>query len=200
VITFLVQYRAFLRLMLLPVLVAVLIPLSKVARTLAVRLMYWFAFRGINVKKAQAVAADRLGERYANDLQDPAASAVLKADEAVVITASPDFMARPWLERFLGVPAANVFGAVLEERNGRFTGRTFDIPIGEKKVELLKKSGKGEGASTTGYGDHPTDLPFLQACDKGVLVQAEHEVKDVPEGIEQVSASPFPFGQLPSQA
>ena len=38
VVNFLVQYRAYARLMLLPVLVAVLIPLSKVARTLAVHL------------------------------------------------------------------------------------------------------------------------------------------------------------------
>ena len=116
VVNFLVRYRAFVRLTLLPVLVCVLIPLSKVARTLAVRLMYWFAFRGINVEKAKRVAAGGLVERYASDLQDPAASAVLEADEAVIITASPDFMARPWLERFLRVPAANVYGARLEER------------------------------------------------------------------------------------
>ena len=56
VVNFLVRYRAFVRLTLLPVLVCVLIPLSKVARTLAVRLMYWFAFRGINVEKAKRVA------------------------------------------------------------------------------------------------------------------------------------------------
>jgi len=200
VITFLVQYRAFVRLLLLPLLAPILIPLSKVARTLAVRLMYWFAFRGINTERARRVAADQLGERYANDLQDPATSAVLQADEAVVITASPDFMARPWLERFLRVPAANVYGAVLEEKNGRFTGRTFDIPIGEKKVELLQASGKGEGASTTGYGDHPTDVPFLQACDHGVLVQAEgHELSEMPAGIELQRPSPFPLSRLPAE-
>jgi len=197
VINFLVQYRAYVRLMLLPVLVAVLIPLSKFARTLAVRLMYWFAFRGINVARAQHIAAEGLVERYANDLQDPAASAVLEADETVVITASPDFMARPWLERFMRVPAANVFGAVLEERNGRFTGRTFDIPIGEKKVKLLAQSGKSEGATTTGYGDHPTDIPFLRACDRGVLVQAEgHEMKEIPEGLELQRPAPFPRSKL----
>lgn len=200
VVHFLVQYRVYARLMLLPVLVAVLIPLSKVARTLAVRLMYWFAFRGINVAKANRIAADKLVERYASDLQDPVASAVLEADETVVITASPDFMARPWLERFLRVPAANVFGAKLEERNGRFTGRTFDIPIGEKKVELLAQSGKSEGATTTGYGDHPTDIPFLRACDRGVLVQAEgHEVKDArypTDGLEVQRPVPFPRSKL----
>ena len=200
VVNFLVRYRAFLRLTLLPVLVCVLIPLSKVARTLAVRLMYWFAFRGINVEKAKRVAAGGLVERYASDLQDPAASAVLEADEAVIITASPDFMARPWLERFLRVPAANVYGATLEERNGRFTGRTFDIPIGEKKVELLARSGKSAGATTTGYGDHPTDIPFLRACDRGVLVQAEdHELKDErypTDGLEVARPVPFPTEKM----
>jgi hypothetical protein len=38
--------------------------------------------------------------------QDPAASAVLAADDAIVITASPDFMARPWLEQYLKVSSA----------------------------------------------------------------------------------------------
>ena len=36
-------------------------------------------------------------------LQDPAASAVMNADDAIIITASPDFMARPWLEKYLKV-------------------------------------------------------------------------------------------------
>ena len=46
-------------------------------------------------------------------------------------------------------------------------------------MELLARSGKSAGATTTGYGDHPTDIPFLRACDRGVLVQAEdHELKD----------------------
>merc|ERR1712106_715269 len=76
------------------------------------------------------------------------------------------------------------------ERNGRFTGRTFDIPIGEKKVKLLAQSGKSEGATTTGYGDHPTDIPFLRACDRGVLVQAEgHEMKEIPEGLSHRAAA-----------
>ena len=65
------------------------------------------------------VAAEALSPRYAADLQDPAASAVLAADAAVVITASPTFMAKPWLEKYLGVPASNVYGADLLERNGR---------------------------------------------------------------------------------
>ena len=60
-----------------------------------------------------------LPERYVADLQDPAASALLTADDAVVITASPTFMARPWLEKYLGVASANVYGAELIERHGR---------------------------------------------------------------------------------
>merc|ERR1711871_1071537 len=106
VIKFLVMYRAIFRLLLLPLLSATLIPLSKVSRSLAVRIMYWFAFRGVRVDKAKQIAAN-LGLRYARDLQDPAASAVLAAESAVVITASPTFMAQPWLEKYLGVPAAN---------------------------------------------------------------------------------------------
>ena len=98
------------------------------------------------------------------------------------------------------MPAANVYGATLEERNGRFTGRTFDIPIGEKKVELLARSGKSAGATTTGYGDHPTDIPFLRACDRGVLVQAEdHELKDErypTDGLEVMRPVPFPTEKL----
>ena len=46
-----------------------------------------------------------------------------------------------------------------------------DIPIGETKVRLLKSSSVAStAASTVGYGDHPTDVPFLEACDRGVLV------------------------------
>jgi predicted mannosyl-3-phosphoglycerate phosphatase (HAD superfamily) len=27
------------------------------------------------------------------------------------------------------------------------------------------------GTRMTGYGDHPTDVPFLEVCDRGVLVE-----------------------------
>jgi len=194
IIKFLVKYRALLRLILLPLLSATLIPLSKISRSLAVKIMYWFAFRGIRVDKAKQIATD-LGERYARDLQDPAASAVLAAEAAVVITASPSFMARPWLEKYLGVPATNVYGAELGERNGRFTGQlTTEIPIGETKVELLKASVAAGAGATVGYGDHPTDVPFLEACDRGVLV---HELKDGQAGsCEYQPASPFDLSKL----
>ena len=65
------------------------------------------------------IAADLLSARYVTDLQDPAASAILAADDAVVITASPTFMAQPWLSQHLDVPSSNVYGAELFERNGR---------------------------------------------------------------------------------
>jgi hypothetical protein len=134
VIKFLVHYKAWLRLLVSLPLAALLIPLSKVSRSLAVRVMYWLAFRGVRVEKAERIARERLGDSYVRDLQDPAASAVLDADEAVVITASPTFMARPWLGKYLGVSESNVYGADLEVVNGRFTGKTGDLPIGQKKV------------------------------------------------------------------
>uniref|UniRef100_A0A7S4BKE9 LNS2/PITP domain-containing protein n=1 Tax=Chrysotila carterae TaxID=13221 RepID=A0A7S4BKE9_CHRCT len=187
IIAFLVRYRAFLRLAVSLPLAAFLIPISKVSRSLAVRIMYWLAFRGIRVDKAQAIAATFLSERYVRDLQDPAASALLSADEAIVITASPTFMAAPWLGRFFKVPASNVRGAELESRNGRFTGRTAAIPIGETKADILRAFDL-RGARTVGYGDHPTDVPFLRACDRGVLV---HEIDEMPDGIEMERARRF---------
>lgn len=174
IIKFLIFYKAFLRLacLALPAFI-ILNLLSKFNRAAAVRIFYWLAFRGIRVDKAQAIAADRLGQLYATDLQDPAASAVLDADDAVVLTASPEFMARPWLEQYLSVRPENVFGATLEVKNGRFTGKTGDLPLGQKKVELLKACATctAPGVSLTGYGDHPTDVPFLQACGRAVLVE-----------------------------
>jgi len=197
IIKFLVQCRAYLRLFFSLPLALFLIPLSKVSRSLAVRLMYWLAFRGLRVDKAKQIAAGQLSEQYARDLQDPAASAVLAADAAVVITASPDFMARPWLEKYLNVPADNVYGAELEVgKNGRFTGRTGDLPIGQKKVELLQSSAVcvGDGVVTTGYGDHPTDVPFLEACSRGVLVHALPE--EEAGACDYEAASPFDLSKL----
>uniref|UniRef100_A0A7S0NX93 LNS2/PITP domain-containing protein n=1 Tax=Calcidiscus leptoporus TaxID=127549 RepID=A0A7S0NX93_9EUKA len=194
IIAFLVRYRAFLRLACALPLALVLIPLSKVSRSLAVRLMYWLAFRGVRVDKAQQIASTFLSERYVRDLQDPAASAVLAADESFILTASPEFMARPWLERFLSVPPANVFGAALKQRNGRFTGATADIPIGEAKAELLRAIDIGD-ATTVGYGDHPTDVPFLLECSRGVLVTSADEpvqpLDPLPDGIECEAALPL---------
>lgn len=60
-----------------------------------------------------------------------------------MITASPDFMARPWLEQYFGVRPENVHGARLEEKGGRFTGLAGALPIGETKVsasECAKQS------------------------------------------------------------
>jgi hypothetical protein len=47
----------------------VLIPVSKVSRTFAVRVMYWFAFRGVRVDRAKRVAEEFLAPRYVADLQ-----------------------------------------------------------------------------------------------------------------------------------
>lgn len=194
VISFLVRLRSI-RLLLVPLVAAVLIPVSKLSRTFAVRVMYWFAFRGVRVERAKAIAAEFLAPRYAADLQDPVASAVLAADDAIVITASPDFMARPWLERYLRVPPSQVYGAVLEERAGRFTGKTTQIPIGEEKATLLASDplATSAGVSTVGYGDHPTDVPFMKACDRAVLV---HPMEPMPPGVEYEPAQPFDSAAL----
>lgn len=194
VIKFLMYHKAFLRLAVALPCALFLIPLSKVSRSLAVRIMYWLAFRGIRVDRAQQIAADVLPERYVVDLQDPAASAVLAADDAVVITASPTFMARPWLQKYLDVPAANVYGAELVERNGRFTGATTSLPIGEAKVDIFKASCAVEpGVTSIGYGDHPTDVPFLEACDSGVLVE---QMDEYPPSVTYVAPSHFDSATL----
>ena len=131
---------------------------------------------------------------------EAAADALLAADDKVVITASPVFMARPWLERYLGVPAANVYGAELEQKNGRFTGKVLgEIPISEAKVDLLKSSvAAADGVQSVGYGDHPTDVPFLLACDKGVLVHEPAQPIDPNFGDKLVytPAAPFPPAKL----
>lgn len=173
VIKFLVFYRAFLRLACLAIpAFVVLKPISWFSRSAAVKVLYWLAFRGIRVDKAERIAETKLTALYAADLRDPATGAVLDADEAVVLTASPEFMARPWLQQHLGVLPQNVYGATLEVRNGRFTGATGRLPLGQAKVELLKQCDVCTGADveTIGYGDHPTDVPFLDACSKGILV------------------------------
>lgn len=201
IIRFMFAYRSFLRIIfLLPPLFPILKILSLInsrTRTLAVKLMYWFAFRGIRVDKARRIAEEHLSSLYVRDLQDPVASAILAADDAVVITASPTFMARPWLNKYLNVPEGNVYGADLAERNGRFTGVAASIPIGETKVQLLKASvAATPGAVTTGYGDHPTDVPFLKACDRGVLVHPLPEA--VAAGCEYEPARSFDLGKLPT--
>lgn len=197
IIKFLFMYRAYIRLFFFLWIGAILIPISKVSRTLAVRVLYFMAFRGLKVERAEKVAAEQLSELYVADLQDPATSAVLDADEAVILTASPEFMAKPWLNKYLGVPTQNVYGARIGVRNGRFTGFTGDLPIGQTKVELLEGCAAcvAPGVSLTGYGDHPTDVPFLEACDRGVLV---HELpREVAGSCEYEPATAFDASRLP---
>jgi len=172
IIKFLFLYRAYIRLFCFLWIGAFLIPLSKLNRALAVRALYFMAFRGLRVDRAERIAAEKLAPLYVDDLQDPAASAVLAADEAVVLTASPDFLARPWLQQYLRVAPRNVYGARIGVRNGRFTGVTGDLPIGQKKVELMNACPAcvAPDAELTGYGDHPTDVAFLEECARGVLV------------------------------
>ena len=105
-------------------------------------------------------------------------------------------MAKPWLESYLHVPQGNVYGAVLEERRGRFTGATGELPIGQTKVELLRaSSAAADGATVTGYGDHHTDVPFLLACDRGILV--EELPRSQAAGCELEPARPFDKSRLP---
>ena len=63
-------------------------------------------------------------------------------------------------------------GAVIGVRNGRFTGITGDLPIGDKKVELMNECPAcvAPDVELTGYGDHPTDVPFLEAGSRGAPV------------------------------
>ena len=51
VIEFCKQKRAFVRLAFALPLALLLIPLSKFSRALAVRVMYWLAFRGVRVRR-----------------------------------------------------------------------------------------------------------------------------------------------------
>lgn len=200
VITFLILYRAFLRLLLLPFAFLVLQPLSKISRSAAVKGMYYLAFRGVKVSTASEVAK-KLQQRYAEDMQDPAASAILGADRSIVITASPDFMARPWLQKYLGIPDRDVFGAVLEVKGDRYTGRTLQLPIGDAKVDVLEEVKLAIGdAHTTGYGDHPTDLPFMYKCDKGVLVHPISPDIVNSDSITYEAPSSFDLSRLPPQA
>ena len=128
---------------------------------------------------------------------------MLAADAAVVITASPEFMATPWLSRFLGIKPDAVDGATLETTRprdpaakARFTGRTLRLPMGDVKADLFnarKRPGAEDpallrDAKTVGYGDHPTDVPFLELCDEAVLVEP---IRERPESIKYVPAAPF---------
>ena len=49
------------------------------------------------------------------------------------------------------------------------------------------------GVTTVGYGDHPTDVPFLAACDSGVLVE---ELDEYPESITYKQPSKFDASTL----
>jgi phosphoserine phosphatase len=192
IVKFLLLYKAFLRLAFLAIPAFVILNiLSKFNRGAAVRIFYWLAFRGIRVDKAERIAAEQMGQLYAADLQDPAASAVLDSDEAVILTASPTFMAKPWLQQYLGVPEENVYGAALEVKNGRFTGKTGDLPLGQTKVDLLNQSPACTAPSVqlTGYGDHSSDVPFLRACSRGVLVEELPEAQSA--GCEYEPARPM---------
>ena len=64
VIEFCKQKRAFVRLAFALPLALLLIPLSKFSRALAVRVMYWLAFRGVRVDVADKIAAGALQEQY----------------------------------------------------------------------------------------------------------------------------------------
>ena len=46
-----------------------------------------------------------------------------------------------------------------------------------------------KGVELTGYGDHPTDVPFLERCDRGVLV---HQLPSEQVGTcDYEAATPF---------
>ena len=112
-------------------------------------------------------------------------------------------MATPWLSRFLGIKPDAVDGATLETTRprdpaakARFTGRTLRLPMGDVKADLFnarKRPGAEDpallrDAKTVGYGDHPTDVPFLELCDEAVLVEP---IRERPESIKYVPAAPF---------
>ena len=60
----------------------------------------------------------------------------------------------------------------------------------------IAQTGEGDGTSSTGYGDHPTDMPMLQACDRGVLVHS-YDFDELPKGIELELPTPYPPTMLP---
>ena len=49
------------------------------------------------------------------------------------------------------------------------------------------------GVTSVGYGDHPTDVPFLAACDSGVLVE---EMDEYPSSVTYKAPSKFDSSSL----
>ena len=52
---------------------------------------------------------------------------------------------------------------------------------------------RAAGAISVGYGDHPTDVPFLQACSEGYVVE---EMEEYPPGVSYKPPSPFDASAL----
>jgi HAD superfamily hydrolase (TIGR01490 family) len=96
---------------------------------------------------------------------------------AAVVLVSGSFAA-PLNPLVRQIAADAVFSTNLEEENGRYTGRVIASMIGEDKKAAVVAylAGFSQHLESWAYGDHVSDLPFLQAASNPVVVGADPEL------------------------
>ncbi len=101
-----------------------------------------------------------------------------KKDRLLIITATPRFVAEPIAER---LAIADLLATEVEVVDGRYTGRSWDIPcFQEGKVLRLQRWLEETGESlnnSTFYSDSSNDLPLLQAVTRPVAVDADESLR-----------------------
>jgi HAD superfamily hydrolase (TIGR01490 family) len=73
-------------------------------------------------------------------------------------------------------------GTVCEVRNGAYTGKALRALHAENKAECVRELAASQGydlAECTAYSDSHTDLPFLEAVGKPVVVNPDRELRHV---------------------
>ncbi len=84
------------------------------------------------------------------------------------------------LARELGFDGA--IGSICEIEDGVYTGRSLRAAHGEGKAAAIRELAEQEGfdlAASTAYSDSHTDLPFLEAVGKPVVVNPDRELRRV---------------------
>ncbi|MEQ8799952.1 MAG: HAD-IB family hydrolase [Salinisphaeraceae bacterium] len=99
---------------------------------------------------------------------------VAAGDHVVLLTGTPQFLARP-LADHLG--AADAVGSLCEVAAGRFcSGPPVRHPYGETKVEAARALAAGAGldlATAVAYADTTSDAPLMRAVGRAVAVMPD---------------------------
>ncbi|KAL9234480.1 hypothetical protein vseg_009350 [Gypsophila vaccaria] len=172
--------RALILLLTLPL---ITITYFLISESLAIKLLIFVTFRGLESRDIDRVSRDILPRFYATEVRRESFEVFDSCvGRKVVVTASPVVMVEPFVKGFLG--GDMVLGTVVEvdpltRRATGFVSPDGVLVAGRKRKAVVAEFGV-DCLPDVGLGDRKSDHDFMSLCKEGYMVHKDKDAKPIP--------------------